>query len=248
MDLNRELRILRWVGIALACLSTLFTLAIVGSHLTGRLQGLGRIGILGTVGAELMAITTAWMVASECRRVAIVAMVSQLILTGVLLVNASIALDLDWQEKLADKAAERHFAAEMQAEQERRKTLEKQAELAWQLSDKDKLLARAFVSTAARPQMTEIDIAPAAVEAPRKIGFYERYGLTVMPLFLALVALIALALAAQSDNRPRPGRGDERRKPKRKPETMNRLGRRSAQATADLQDQGASFPPAQLLQ
>ncbi|MBL8187378.1 MAG: hypothetical protein JNK38_05195, partial [Acidobacteria bacterium] len=54
--MNKELSILKWVGIALACLSTVFTLVIVGSHLSGRLVGMGKIGIIGTVGAELMCI------------------------------------------------------------------------------------------------------------------------------------------------------------------------------------------------
>ena len=77
MNTNKELSILKWVGVVLACLSTLFTLAIVGSHLSGRLAGLGRVGIVGTVGAELMAIICAWLVASERKRVAGVAMVCQ---------------------------------------------------------------------------------------------------------------------------------------------------------------------------
>ena len=73
MSANKELSILKWVGVVLAALSTLFTLAIVGSHLSGRLAGMGRVGIVGTVGAELMAISCAWLVASERKRVAGVA-------------------------------------------------------------------------------------------------------------------------------------------------------------------------------
>jgi hypothetical protein len=107
--------------------------AIVGSHLSGRLVGLGRVGIIGTVGAELMAISCAWFVASERKRVAGVAGVCQVILTAVLLVNASIAFDLDWKETLAGKAVERQLTVEKQAAEERRKTLEKHAELALQL-------------------------------------------------------------------------------------------------------------------
>jgi hypothetical protein len=203
MSTNKELSILKWVGIVLACLSTLFTLAIVGSHLSGRLVGLGRVGIVGTVGAELMAISCAWLVASERKRVACVAMVCQLILTAVLLVNASIALDLDWQETLARKAVERQLTAEKHVAEERRKTLEKQAELALQLLEKDKRLARAFVSS---ERNLEIDVSPGAREIAEptpvpldlgRLGAYERYGLTVMPLFLALLTVIALAMAAQ---------------------------------------------------
>jgi hypothetical protein len=205
MSANKELSILKWVGVVLACLSTLFTLAIVGSHLSGRLAGLGRVGIVGTVGAELMAISCAWLVASDRKRVAGVAMVCQLILTAVLLVNASIALDLDWQETLAGKAAERQLTVEKQAAEERRKTLEKQAELALQLVEKDRRLARAFVR-AERPSGIEAAEARETAGANpllldlRRMSVYERYGLTVMPLFLALLTVIALAAAAQSGN------------------------------------------------
>ena len=115
MAQNKELHILKWVGIALACLSTVFTLVIVGSHLSGRLIGLGKVGIIGTVGAELMAIICAWLAVSALKRVAGVAMISQIILTAVLLINASIALDLDWQETLASKASEHQLAAQRQA-------------------------------------------------------------------------------------------------------------------------------------
>jgi hypothetical protein len=203
MNTNKELSILKWVGVVLACLSTLFTLAIVGSHLSGRLAGLGRVGIIGTVGAELMAIICAWLVASERKRVAGVAMIGQVILTAVLLVNASIALDLDWQETLAGKAAERQLTVEKQSAEERRKTLEKQAELALQLVEKDRRLARAFVR-AERPR--EIEAGEARETAgpnlslldAQRLSVYQRYGLTVMPLFLALLTLIALATAAQS--------------------------------------------------
>src|SRR5262245_53918437 len=153
MNANKELSILKWVGIVLACLSTLFTLAIVGSHLSGRLAGLGRVGIIGTVGAELMAISCAWFVASERKRVAGVAMICQVILTAVLLVNASIALDLDWRETLARAAVEQQLSAEKQVAEERRKTLEKQAELALQLLEKDKRLARAFVRAEKSPEV-----------------------------------------------------------------------------------------------
>jgi len=203
MNTNKELSILRWVGITLACLSTLFTLAIVGSHLSGRLVGLGKVGIIGTVGAELMAVTCAWLVASERKRVAGVAMICQVILTAVLLVNASIALDLDWQETLANQTAERQLTAEKQAAEERRKTLEKQAELAWQLSEKDKLLARAFVRSEKRPEIKAPETQGAAEPQIaaldlQRLGAYERYGLTVMPLFLALLTVTALAMAAQS--------------------------------------------------
>jgi hypothetical protein len=200
---NKELAILKWVGVVLACLSTLFTLAIVTSHLSGRLAGLGRVGIIGTVGAELMAICCAWLVASERKRVAGVAMICQVILTAVLLANASIALDLDWQETLAGKAAERQLTAGEQIEEEKRKTLEKRAELALQLVEKDRRLARAFVRTEMNPE-TDAGETRGAVEpnfAPldvRRLSVYERYGLTVMPLFLALLALIALATAAHS--------------------------------------------------
>src|SRR5262245_18803324 len=202
MSANKELSILKWVGVVLACLSTLFTLAIVGSHLSGRLIGLGRVGIIGTVGAELMAISCAWFVASGRKRVAGVAGVCQVILTAVLLVNASIALDLDWQEKLAGKAAERQLTVEKQAAEERRKTLEKQAELALQLLEKDKRLARAFVRAEKSPEIEAAETRETAgpnlelLDAQR-LSVYERYGLTVMPLFLALLTVIALATAAQ---------------------------------------------------
>ena len=203
MSANKELSILKWVGVVLACLSTLFTLAIVGSHLSGRLAGLGRVGIVGTVGAELMAISCAWLVASERKRVAGVAMVCQLILTAVLLLNASIALDLDWQETLAGKAADRQLIAEKQTAEERRKTLEKQAELALQLVEKDRRLARAFVRAERTPEIEAGEVRETAGTNPllldvRRMSVYERYGLTVMPLFLALLTVIALATAAQS--------------------------------------------------
>jgi hypothetical protein len=162
------------------------------------------VGIVGTVGAELMAISCAWLVASERKPVAGVAMVCQVILTAVLLVNAAISLDLDWRETLAEKAVERHMMAGRLVAEEQRKTLEKQAELALQLLEKDKRLARAFVRAEREPESKLppppliSETAPAVPLEVQRLSLYERYGLTVMPLFLALLAVIALAMAAQS--------------------------------------------------
>jgi hypothetical protein len=203
MTTNKDLSVLKWVGIVLACLSTVFTLTIVGSHLGGRLAGWGRVGIIGTVGAEVMVITCAWFVASERKRVAFVAMICQVILTGILLANASIALDLDWQETLAGKEAERQLATGKQVEEEKRRTLEKRAELALQLVEKDRRLARAFVRAETSPEIEASEGITKSYLAPldvRKLTIYERYGLTVFPLFLALLTVIALAIAAQSGN------------------------------------------------
>lgn len=203
--MNKELSILKWVGIALACLSTVFTLVIVGSHLSGRLVGMGKVGIIGTVGAELMAIICAWLAVSAHKRVAGVAMVCQIILTAVLLVNASIALDLDWQETLASKASEQQFAAQRLAAEEHRKLIEKQAELAGQLAQTDKRLAREFVRSGkataklplpAEPTQTQPESKPLDIS---KLSVYERYGLTIVPLFLGLLTIIALSLAAHSE-------------------------------------------------
>lgn len=203
--MNKELSILKWVGVALAVLSTVFTLVLVGSHLSGRLVGMGKIGIIGTVGAELMCIICAWLAASERKRMAGVAMICQIVLTGVLLVNASIALDLDWQETLASKASEHQLTAQRQAAEEQRKLIEKQAELAGQLAQQDKRLARDFIKsgkgTAKLPSSGDTAVATATEAAPldiSKLNTYERYGLTVVPLFLGLLTVIALGLAAHS--------------------------------------------------
>jgi hypothetical protein len=203
--MNKELSILKWVGIALACLSTVFTLVIVGSHLSGRLIGLGKIGIIGTVGAELMCIICAWLTASKLKKVAGVAMLCQIILTAILLINASIALDLDWQEVQASKAEQAKLEREKLIAQEQRKTIETQAALAGQLAQQDKRLARDFIrsgNTAKLPTPTapeaEPEKAPTHVDVA-KLSVYERYGLTVVPLFLGLLTVIALALAAQSE-------------------------------------------------
>ena len=203
---SKELSILKWVGIALAVLSTVFTLVIVGSHLSGRLVGLGKVGIIGTVGAELMAIICAWLAVSANKLVAGVAMVCQIIITAVLLINASIALDLDWQETLASKASERQLAAQRQAAEEQRKLIEKQAELAGQLAQTDKRLAREFVrsgkATARLPLSAEPAEAKPETSLPldiSKLSIYERYGLTIVPLFLGLLTVIALGLAAHSE-------------------------------------------------
>lgn len=203
--MSRELSILKWVGVALAVLSTVFTLVIVGSHLSGRLIGMGKIGIIGTVGAELMAIICAWLATSESKRIAGVAMICQIVLTGVLLINASIALDLDWQETQASKASEHQLVAQRQAAEEQRKLIEKQAELAGQLATQDKRLAREFIrSGKAAPKLpsssdsaTETSEASAPLDIS-KLNTYERYGLTVVPLFLGLLTVIALGLAAHS--------------------------------------------------
>lgn len=204
--MNRELSILKWVGIALACLSTVFTLVIVGSHLSGRLVGMGKIGIIGTVGAELMCIICAWLAASQLKKVAGVAMLCQIILTAVLLINASIALDLDWQETQASRAEQAKLDREKLAAEEQRKTIEKQAELAAQLSLQDKRLAREFIrsgtTTSKLPGLTETSektIDPAGPLDVAKLSVYERYGLTVVPLFLGLLTVIALGLAAHSE-------------------------------------------------
>jgi hypothetical protein len=233
MTTNKELSVLKWVGILLACLSTVFTLTIVGSHLGGRLAGWGRVGIVGTVGAEVMVITCAWFVASERKRVAFAAMICQVILTAVLLVNASIASDLDWQETLAGRAVEWQLTAGQLAAEERRKTLEKQAELALQLLEKDKRLARAFVraekipeieagetSKTAEPILAQLDV--------RRLSAYERYGLTVMPLFLALLTLIALAMVAHSG-----GAGAKGREPLKMPDLAASVRMSSTAAVFD---------------
>lgn len=213
--MNKELSILKWVGIALACLSTVFTLVIVGSHLSGRLVGMGKVGIIGTVGAELMAIICAWLAVSAYKRVAGVAMVCQIVLTAVLLINASIALDLDWQETLASKASEQQLAAQRLAAEEQRKLIEKQAELAGQLAQTDKRLAREFVrtgkATAKLPLSTETTETKPETSAPldiAKLSIYERYGLTIVPLFLGLLTVIALGLAAHSAESQAEPRGE----------------------------------------
>lgn len=204
--MNKELSILKWVGIALACLSTVFTLVIVGSHLSGRLVGMGKIGIIGTVGAELMCIICAWLAASKLKKVAGVAMLCQIILTAILLINASIALDLDWQETQASKAEQAKLEREKLVAEEQRKTIEKQAELAAQLSLQDKRLAREFIrsgsTTSKLPGLTESTEKNSDQSAPldvAKLSVYERYGLTVVPLFLALLTVVALGLAAHSE-------------------------------------------------
>ncbi|MBL8187278.1 MAG: hypothetical protein JNK38_04690, partial [Acidobacteria bacterium] len=195
-----------WVGIALACLSTVFTLVIVGSHLSGRLVGMGKIGIIGTVGAELMCIICAWLAASQLKKVAGVAMLCQIVLTAVLLINASIALDLDWQETQASRAEQAKLDREKLAAEEQRKTIEKQAELAAQLSLQDKRLAREFIrsgtTTSKLPGLTESSEKTTEHVGPldvAKLSVYERYGLTVVPLFLGLLTVIALGLAAHSE-------------------------------------------------
>lgn len=200
---NKELNILKWVGIALAVISTIFTLAIVGAHLSGRLKGLGKVGIIGIVGAEMMAIVCAWLAASERKKIAGVAMVCQIVITAILLINASIAIDLTWQETQADKAQDQHLALKKAEAEEQRKTLKEQAELARELAETDKRLARDFVRSGkatAKPILPETE-AEASEAAPidiAKLSTYERYGLTIVPLFLALLTVIALALAAHS--------------------------------------------------
>ena len=204
--MNKETSILKWVGIALACLSTVFTLVIVGSHLSGRLVGLGKIGIIGTVGAELMCIICAWLAMSKLKKVAGVAMLCQIILTAVLLINASIALDLDWQENQASKAEQAKLDREKLAAEEQRKTIQTQAELAAQLADKDKRLAREFVRSGnAAVKLPTVTPSTEPEKAPTHINVadlsvYERYGLTVVPLFLGLLTVVALGLAAHSDS------------------------------------------------
>lgn len=205
--MNKELSILKWVGIALACLSTVFTLVIVGSHLSGRLIGMGKVGIIGTVGAELMCIICAWLATSKLKKVAGVAMICQIILTAILLINASIALDLDWQETKASKAEQAKLEREKLVAEEQRKTIEKQAELAAQLSTQDKRLAREFIRSGSRTQkLPGLNQAnekePETTNQPldiAKLSVYERYGLTVVPLFLALLTVVALGLAAHSE-------------------------------------------------
>jgi len=234
MSTNKELTILKWVGIVLAFLSTLFTLAIVGSHLSGRLAGLGRVGIIGTVGAELMVICCAWLVASERKRVAYAAMICQVILTAVLLVNASIASDLDWQETLAGEVVEQQLTARKQVAEERRKTLEKQAEIALQLLEKDKRLARAFVRAEKIPEIESGETREAvepnlALLNLRRLSTYERYGLTVMPLFLALLTFIALSMAAQSE-----GARPKSMEPSKIPDMTVSIGMRPTAAALDV--------------
>lgn len=201
--MNKELKILKWVAIALACLSTVFTLVIVGSHLMGRLVGLGKIGVIGSVGAELMAIVCAWLSASEKKIVAGVAMLCAIVLTAVLLVNASIALDLDWQETQIEKTENRKLENKKAESEEERKTLALKAQLAGQLGAIDKRMAREFIKSDTKPSGPITSLPPESETGPQsvdvaKLDFYSRFGLTTVPLFLALLTVIALALAAHS--------------------------------------------------
>lgn len=202
--MNRELKILKWVGIALACLTTVFTLVIVGSHLSGRLVGMGKIGIIGTVGAELMCIVCGWLAASDRKIIAGVSMLCQIVLTAILLINATIALDLDWQETQASRAEQSRIEREKQTAEEQRKTIATEAQLAAQLAVTDKRLAREFVKTrkTTEPQFPALS-EPEKTSEPQHVNIanlstYERYGLTVVPLFLALLTVVALGLAAHS--------------------------------------------------
>lgn len=207
MEQQKELNILKWVGIALACLTTVFTLVIVASHLSGRLVGLGKVGIIGTVGAEFMCIICAWLAASKLKKVAGVALLCQIIITAVLLINASIALDLDWQENQATKADLARLEREKLAAEEHRKTLEKQAELAAGLAQTDKRLARDFVRTnnpaAVKPKTSIVEPEQSAAKVTHvdisQLSIYERYGLTVVPLFIALLTVVALLMAAHAE-------------------------------------------------
>jgi len=203
--MNKELKILKWVAIALACLSTVFTLVIVGSHLMGRLVGLGKIGVIGSVGAELIAIICASLSASEKKIVAGVAMLCAVVLTAVLLVNASIALDLDWQETQIEKTENRKLEGKKAESEEERKTLALKAQLAGQLGAIDKRMAREFIKSDTKPTgpitslPSEPETGPQSVDVA-KLDFYSRFGLTTVPLFLALLTVIALALAAHSSS------------------------------------------------
>lgn len=212
--MNKELRILKWVAIALACLSTVFTLVIVGSHLMGRLVGLGKVGVIGSVGAELMAIVCAWLSAAERKIVAGVAMLCAVILTAVLLINASVALDLNWQEAQLEKSQVQKLERQKIEQEEARKTLAVKAELAGQLAQFDKRLGREFLKDGtgsannAKPVVGAASL-PSEPESSdvvdvAKLGFYERYGLTTVPLFLALLTVIALGLAAHTKSAQSP--------------------------------------------
>lgn len=203
--MNKELKILKWVAIALACLSTVFTLVIVGSHLMGRLVGLGKVGVIGSVGAELMAIVCAWLSASEKKIVAGVAMLCAIVLTAVLLVNASIALDLDWQETQIEKTESRKLENKKAESEEERKTLALKAQLAGQLGVIDKRMAREFIKSDTKPSGPVNSLPPESETGPQsvdvaKLDFYSRFGLTTVPLFLALLTVIALGLAAHSSS------------------------------------------------
>lgn len=216
MTENRELSHLMWVGIALAGLTTIFTLVIVASHLSGRLVGMGKIGIVGTVGAELMCIFCAWKIGSKNKTVAGVAMLCQIVLTVVMLINATIALDLDWQENQATRADQQRIDREKLIAEEQRKTLEKQAELAAQLAAQDKRLAREFIKSGTTTSKlpggtTEPETKPAEKTHVRveELSTYERYGLTSVPLVLALLTVIALGLAAQNGKAHTFGRKEE---------------------------------------
>jgi hypothetical protein len=83
--------------------------------------------------------------------------------------------------------------------------MEKQAELALQLLEKDQRLARAFVRTEKRPEVEATEVRKAGTDTPlldlRRLSVYERYDLTVMPLFLALLTIIALAATARNQSR-----------------------------------------------
>lgn len=221
---HNELKSLKWVGIGLAVLTTVFTLVVVGSHLAGRLVGFGRLAIAGVVGAEFVAIVCAYKSGSKNPAVALTALACGLLLTALLLWNATIASDLDWREKLADKASERETAAERLRAEERRKDRETEARLireskqadakiAQELLTTDKSAGRAYVKKQAKQAVAAPALEPTPEPTPPpsptantpaetqhieigKLDWYERYGLTIAPLLLAALTIVALTLAA----------------------------------------------------
>lgn len=201
---NDDLGVLHVVTVVLAVLCTIFDAFIIGGYLWGYLEGMSRVAIIGILGANLVAIVCAFLTGrTKNPNVFWTALVCELLITGLLLFNASNVFDQIKGERQEDRQAKREIERLKAANDAKKELLAEEARLAKELAGADRTLGRQFLKThaSAAPSPSPSPSATPEAEAETKsatLSSVERKLLTSGPLYLALIVVGALLIAARA--------------------------------------------------
>lgn len=215
---NSNLSVVKILAVVIALLCAFFDITVVMLHLMGRLAGMSKIGVVGTIGVGIVAIACAWIACDKKsnRSLIAAAIVGEVILTTVSLINAGIAMDIEWQDLAANKAVERSLTLEKARNEERRKDEQLKAQTLVSVLDKDKIAGRKLATVQASPTPEPVVSVPLSQNEFRpvdigKLDWWSRYGMTIFPMILAVLVTVALAICAgrddqKTDDQPRSAR------------------------------------------
>jgi hypothetical protein len=197
-EINEDLKTLHWVAVALAVLCTIFDACIIGAYLLDYLEGLTRLAIVGILGANLVAIICAYLMGrTKNNHLFWTSLCSELLITGLLLYNVGNVFEVLKADKVEDRTAKRQIEqlkAQTEAEKELRRL---DAELAKDLSGTDRKLGREFLAKKGMKAAPTPAAETAAANQTAQLSPTERKLLTSGPLYLALVVVGALLIAAR---------------------------------------------------